>query len=61
MPKSDVSRDRPTILAFLLGYGGFIAGTILIIIFPKWPDLGGIVFWLGVFGIFWAGWSSSRK
>lgn len=62
MAKGDVSqeraRERITVLSFLIGYGGFIAGTILI---PISPTVGGIVFWLGVFVIFWAGWSAGKK
>jgi hypothetical protein len=44
--------------ALLIGYGGFVAGTILI---PISPTVGGIIFWAGVFVIFWAGWASTRK
>ena len=62
MARGDVSRDRrrerTIILTLLIGYGGFVAGTILI---PVSPTLGGIIFWAGVFGIFWAGWSSTTK
>lgn len=60
--KGDVSRkqehERKTLLRFLIAYGGFVVGTILI---PISPTLGGIVFWIGVFGVFWAGWMSSKK
>jgi len=60
--KSDVpreqGRERTTVLSFLIGYGGFVVGTILI---PFSPTLGGIIFWIGVFGIFWAGWISGKK
>jgi hypothetical protein len=52
------ARERTTVLAFLIGYAGFVAGTILI---PLETTVGGIVFWLGVFVIFWAGWSAGRK
>ncbi|MGH7405246.1 MAG: hypothetical protein ACREI5_02295 [Candidatus Methylomirabilales bacterium] len=62
MARGDVSRDRrrerAAVLALLIGYGGFVAGTILI---PISPTLGGIIFWAGVFTIFWAGWSSTAK
>ncbi|MFQ5848149.1 MAG: hypothetical protein ACE5IQ_10840 [Candidatus Methylomirabilales bacterium] len=62
MARGDVpreqGRERTAILAFLVGYGGFVMGTVLI---PISPTLGGIIFWAGVFGIFWAGWWSSRK
>ncbi|MFQ5882109.1 MAG: hypothetical protein ACE5I9_06520 [Candidatus Methylomirabilales bacterium] len=54
----DRERERTTFLTFLIGYGGFLAGTILI---PLAPTVGGIVFWIGVFGIFWAGLSSAKK
>ncbi len=54
----DQARERTTVLVFLIGYGGFVAGTILI---PISPTLGGIIFWIGVFGIFWAGWISGKK
>jgi len=54
----DRRRERTIILTLLIGYGGFVAGTILI---PISPTLGGIIFWGGVFGIFWAGWSSTTK
>ncbi len=47
-----------TVFSFLIGYGGFVLGTILI---PISPTLGGIIFWIGVFGIFWAGWISGKK
>ncbi len=58
MARGDVPRERLTLLAFVIGYGGFVAGTILI---PISPTLGGIIFWIGVFGVFWAGWSSAKK
>ena len=62
MARGDVSRDRrrerTIILTLVIGYGGFVAGTILI---PISPTLGGIIFWAGVFGVFWAGWSSTTK
>ncbi|MGH7382958.1 MAG: hypothetical protein ACREKR_12140 [Candidatus Methylomirabilales bacterium] len=62
MAMGDVSRDRRREraigLALLSGYGGFVAGTILI---PISPTLGGIIFWAGVFGVFWAGWLSTTK
>ena len=62
MARGDVSRDRrrerAIVLALLIGYGGFVAGTILI---PISPTLGGIIFWAGVGGVFWAGWSSTTK
>lgn len=62
MAKSNVpeekARERTTVLAFLIGYAGFVAGTILI---PLDTTAGGIVFWLGVCAIFWAGWSAGRK
>jgi hypothetical protein len=51
-------RERTTIITFLVGYGGFVAGTILI---PISPTVGGIVFWVGVFAIFLAGWFAGRK
>jgi len=54
----DRRRERTIILTLLIGYGGFVAGTILI---PISPTLGGIIFWAGVFGVFWAGWSSTTK
>ncbi|HET7854160.1 MAG TPA: hypothetical protein VFM04_06865 [Candidatus Methylomirabilis sp.] len=54
----DRRRERAVILALLIGYGGFVAGTVLI---PISPTLGGIIFWAGVFVIFWAGWSSTMK
>lgn len=54
----DRQRERAVILALLIGYGGFVAGTVLI---PIMPTLGGIIFWAGVFVIFWAGWSSTMK
>ncbi len=54
----DRRRERAVILALLIGYGGFVAGTVLI---PITPTLGGIIFWAGVFVIFWAGWSSTTK
>jgi hypothetical protein len=47
-----------TVLTFLIGYGAFVAGTVLI---PLATTAGGIVFWLGVCVIFWAGWSAGRK
>jgi hypothetical protein len=52
------NRQRTTVLAFLIGYGGFVAGTLVI---PISPALGGIIFWGGVFVIFWAGWYSGKK
>ncbi|MFQ5990380.1 MAG: hypothetical protein ACE5K9_10740 [Candidatus Methylomirabilales bacterium] len=62
MAKGDVSQDRArertTILIFLTAYGGFVAGTILI---PISSTVGGIVFWLGVFGVFLGGWFSGKK
>ena len=62
MAKGDVSqeqeRERKTLLTFLFGYGGFVVGTILI---PISPTLGGIIFWVGVVVVFWAGWSSGKK
>lgn len=62
MAKADVSREqareRVTVLTFLIGYGAFVVGTILI---PISSTAGGLVFWAGVFVIFWGGWSSSRK
>jgi hypothetical protein len=54
----DPRRERTTVLGFLLGYGGFAAGTAII---PFAPTLGGIIFWAGVFGVFWAGWISAKK
>ena len=54
----DRRRELAVILALLIGYGGFVAGTVLI---PITPTLGGIIFWVGVFVIFWAGWSSTTK
>ena len=54
----DQARERTTVLALLIGYGGFVAGTILI---PISSTLGGIVFWLGVFVIFWGGFLSGKK
>jgi len=54
----DRRRERSVVLALLAGYGGFVAGTIFI---PISPTLGGIIFWAGVFVIFWAGWSSTTK
>jgi hypothetical protein len=60
--KGDVSRDqrrgRGIVQALLIGYGGFLVGTVLV---PISPTLGGIIFWAGVFVIFWAGWSSTIK
>ena len=62
MAKGDISREqgreRKTVLTFLLAYGGFVVGTILI---PISPTVGGIIFWIGVFGVFWAGWMSGKK
>jgi hypothetical protein len=51
-------RERTTVLTFLIGYVGFVAGTILI---PISPTAGGIVFWVGVFVIFWGGWIAGKK
>ena len=51
-------RERKTVLTFLIAYGGFVAGTILI---PISPTLGGIIFWISVFGVFGAGWMSGKK
>ena len=51
-------RERTTILTVLIGYGGFVGGTILI---PISPTVGGIVFWVGVYAIFLAGWYAGRK
>ena len=50
--------ERAVHLTFLGGYGGFVVGTLLI---PFAPTVGGIIFWLGVVGIFWAGWLSAKK
>lgn len=62
MARGDVpqeqARERITIVTFLVGYAGFILGTILI---PISPMVGGIVFWVGVFVVFWAGWIAGRK
>jgi len=60
--KAELSPDRQgaraTVLSLLIGYGAFVAGTVLI---PLDSTLGGIIFWAGVFVIFWAGWLSAQK
>ena len=50
--------ERRVRLAFVGGYGGFVLGTILI---PFAPAVGGVLFWLGVLVVFWAGWLSTKK
>lgn len=50
--------ERTAQLALWGGYGGFVLGTVLI---PFAPTVGGIIFWLGVLAVFWAGWLSTKK
>jgi hypothetical protein len=50
--------ERTAQMALWGGYGGFVVGTALI---PFAPAVGGIIFWLGVLAVFWAGWLSTKK